>query len=268
MAIARAGWWTILATIFVTGFANPASFAKPGSDGPGRPHDRKSGRFDEHRGDVGVQEGAEAVADSGGGVRDHAGGHPEVGGDEYSGLVAHGTGLQVAQINGDNWAITARGFDGQYSNKLLVLIDGRTAYSPILSGVYWNAEDVPLHTIERIEVIRGPGAAVWGANAVNGVINITTFKASSTQGGLLSAGVGSYEQGFGSLRYGGTIGNETAYRVVAGGFNRGRLRVSTGRMAKTIGIAFMEAFAWLQKPHRKIPLRWRATLSRQARGSW
>jgi len=177
-------------------------------------------------------------------------------------------GLQVAQINGDNWAITARGFDGQYSNKLLVLIDGRTAYSPILSGVYWNAEDVPLHTIERIEVIRGPGAAVWGANAVNGVINITTFKASSTQGGLLSAGVGSYEQGFGSLRYGGTIGNETAYRVVAGGFNRGRLRVSTGRMAKTIGIAFMEAFAWLQKPHRKIPLRWRATLSRQARGSW
>jgi hypothetical protein len=182
MAIARAGWWTILATIFVTGFANPASFAKPGSNGPGRPHDRKSGRFDEHRGDVGVQEGAEAVADSGGGVRDHAGGHPEVGGDEYSGLVAHGTGLQVAQINGDNWAITARGFDGQYSNKLLVLIDGRTAYSPILSGVYWNAEDVPLHTIERIEVIRGPGAAVWGANAVNGVINITTFKASSTQG--------------------------------------------------------------------------------------
>lgn len=101
-------------------------------------------------------------------------------------------GLQVAQINGDNWAITARGFDGQYSNKLLVLIDGRTAYSPILSGVYWNAEEVPLPTIERIEVIRGPGAAVWGANAVNGVINITTLKASSTQGGLLTAGVGSY----------------------------------------------------------------------------
>jgi iron complex outermembrane receptor protein len=138
-------------------------------------------------------------------------------------------GLQVAQINGDNWAITARGFDGQYSNKLLVLIDGRTAYSPILSGVYWNAEDVPLHTIERIEVIRGPGAAVWGANAVNGVINITTFKAGSTQGGLLSAGVGSYEQGFGSLRYGGTIGNETAYRVVAGGFNRGPLTSLDGQ---------------------------------------
>ena len=129
-------------------------------------------------------------------------------------------GLQVARID---WAITAGGFDGQYSNKLLVLIDGRTAYSPILSGVYWNAEDVPLHTIERIEVIRGLGAAVWGANAVNGVINITTFKASSTQGGLLSAGVGTYEQGFGSLRYGGTIGNEKAYRVVAGGFNRGPL---------------------------------------------
>src|ERR1700693_4000708 len=88
-------------------------------------------------------------------------------------------GLQVAQINGDNWAITARGFDGQYSNKLLVLIDGRTAYSPIFSGVYWNAQGVPLDTIERVEVIRGPGAAGCGANAVNGVINIITFKANT-----------------------------------------------------------------------------------------
>jgi iron complex outermembrane recepter protein len=130
-------------------------------------------------------------------------------------------GLQVAQINSDNWAITARGFDGQYSNKLLVLIDGRTVYSPIFSGVYWNAQDVPLDTIERMEVIRGPGAAVWGANAVNGVINIITFKASSTQGGLVTGGGGSYEQGFGGVRYGGKIGSGAAYRVDAGGFDRG-----------------------------------------------
>jgi iron complex outermembrane recepter protein len=130
-------------------------------------------------------------------------------------------GLQVAQINGDNWAITARGFDGQYSNKLLVLIDGRTAYSPIFSGVYWNAQGVPLDTIERVEVIRGPGAAVWGANAVNGVINIITFKANSTQGGLVTGGAGTYDQGFGSVRYGGKIGGEAAYRVDAGGLNRG-----------------------------------------------
>src|SRR5208282_3037427 len=91
-------------------------------------------------------------------------------------------GMQVAQINSSTWAITARGFDGQYTNKLLVLIDGRTVYSPVFSGVFWDAEEIPLETIERIEVIRGPGATVWGANAVNGVINIITKSARDTQG--------------------------------------------------------------------------------------
>src|SRR6202035_2759192 len=86
-------------------------------------------------------------------------------------------GLEVAQINPSTWAISARGFDGQYSNKLLVLIDGRTVYTPIFSGVYWDAQDVPLDLIERIEIIRGPGAAIWGANAVNGVINIISKNA-------------------------------------------------------------------------------------------
>ncbi len=83
-------------------------------------------------------------------------------------------GLDVAQINPGVWAISARGFNGQYSTTLLVLIDGRTVYTPTFSGVFWDAQDVPLDLIERIEIIRGPGAAVWGANAVNGVINIIT----------------------------------------------------------------------------------------------
>src|ERR1022692_2432134 len=80
-------------------------------------------------------------------------------------------GVEVAQINSSQWAISVRGFNGQYSNKLLVLVDGRTVYSPMLSGVFWDALDVTLDNIDRIEVIRGPGATVWGANAVNGVIN-------------------------------------------------------------------------------------------------
>src|SRR6202047_3544579 len=83
-------------------------------------------------------------------------------------------GLDVAQINANTWAITARGFNLQFANKLLVLIDGRAVYTPLFGGVNWDVQDVPLEDIDRIEVIRGPGGALWGANAVNGVINIIT----------------------------------------------------------------------------------------------
>jgi len=132
-------------------------------------------------------------------------------------------GLQVAQINGSTWAITTRGFDGQYSNKLLVLLDGRTVYSPIFSGIFWDAQNPPLENIERIEVIRGPGATVWGANAVNGVINIITKKAADTQGGLVTGGGGTSNQAFGTARYGGKIGSAGAYRVFGGGSSHGHL---------------------------------------------
>ena len=112
-------------------------------------------------------------------------------------------GMDVEQINANTWAISARGFNEQFSNKLLVLIDGRAVYTPLLGGVNWDTQDVPLEDIDRIEVIRGPGATVWGANAVNGVINIVTKSARDTQGGLVSGAGGSDGQAYGVARYGG-----------------------------------------------------------------
>lgn len=129
-------------------------------------------------------------------------------------------GIEVAQINANSWSITARGFNGRYANKLLVLMDGRTVYTPLFSGVFWNLQDTLLEDIERIEVIRGPGAVMWGANAVNGVINIITKKAKDTQGNLLVAGGGNQEQGFAGYRYGGQLGEEGNYRVYAKTFER------------------------------------------------
>jgi len=124
-------------------------------------------------------------------------------------------GLDVAQISANTWAISARGFNLQFANKLLVLIDGRAVYTPLFGGVDWDTQDVPLEDIERIEVIRGPGGAVWGANAVNGVINIITKKAADTHGGLLVAGGGNIDQEFGTAQYGGNAGKESDYRVFA-----------------------------------------------------
>jgi iron complex outermembrane recepter protein len=129
-------------------------------------------------------------------------------------------GLQVARIDANKWAITARGFNGRFANKLLVLMDGRSLYTPLFSGVCWDVQDPMLEDVERIEVIRGPGATLWGANAVNGVINIITKKAEQTQGGLLTAGGGSEERGFGSVRFGSQIGDRTFYRVYGKYFDR------------------------------------------------
>jgi iron complex outermembrane receptor protein len=124
-------------------------------------------------------------------------------------------GLDVAQIDANTWAISARGFNLQFADKLLVLIDGRAVYSPLFGGVTWDTQDVPFEDIDRIEVIRGPGGTAWGSNAVNGVINIITKKAADTRGGLVAAGDGNIEQGFGTVQYGGEAGTKTDYRVYA-----------------------------------------------------
>jgi iron complex outermembrane recepter protein len=130
-------------------------------------------------------------------------------------------GLQVARIDSNKWAITSRGFNNFLANKLLVLMDGRAVYQPLFAGVYWNLQDTMLEDIERIEVIRGPGATLWGANAVNGVINIITKSAKETQGGLVTAGIGTDEKSFGGLRYGAKVADETYVRGYAKYFDRG-----------------------------------------------
>ena len=139
-------------------------------------------------------------------------------------------GLEVAQVNSNTWAITARGFNSAYANKMLVLIDGRSVYNPDFSGVFWNMEDVLLEDVERIEVIRGPGGTLWGANAVNGVINVITKNAKDTQGVYLMAGGGSHERMLDAFRYGGQIGEDLHYRVYGKYFDRGPGLDPTGQI--------------------------------------
>src|SRR5438477_9130115 len=115
-------------------------------------------------------------------------------------------GMEVARVDAHNWAISARGFNDLFANKLLVLMDGRSLYTPLFSGVYWDTQDTLLEDIDRVEVIRGPGATLWGANAVNGVINIITRDASNTQKGILTADTGNELRGSGAARFGGKFG--------------------------------------------------------------
>ncbi|MCK5830543.1 MAG: TonB-dependent receptor [Methylococcales bacterium] len=130
-------------------------------------------------------------------------------------------GIDVARIDANKWAVSARGFNGRFANKLLVLIDGRNTYTHAFSGVYWENLDVMLEDVERIEIIRGPGATLWGANAVNGVINVITKNSADTQGGLLVAGGGTEMQGFGAFRYGTKLNSDTTARAYIKGFKWG-----------------------------------------------
>jgi iron complex outermembrane recepter protein len=140
-------------------------------------------------------------------------------------------GIEVARIDGTKWAVSARGFNGRLANKLLVLIDGRSVYSPETSGVYWEVQDLLLADIERIEVIRGPGGTMWGANAVNGVINIITKHTQDTRGGVVTVGSGSEERAFTSFRYGGNLGEAASYRLYGKYVNRSALVDAYGRRA-------------------------------------
>ncbi len=137
-------------------------------------------------------------------------------------------GLHVARMDANRWSISARGFNSQFANKMLVLIDGRTVYTPFFSGVFWDTQNVVLEDVERIEVVRGPGAALWGANAVNGVINVITKSAHDTQGTMLVGGAGSELSTMATARHGSTFGEDGAWRVYGHGFDRDNLQTSAG----------------------------------------
>ncbi len=137
-------------------------------------------------------------------------------------------GMHVYQIDANKVAVSARGFASRFSNKMLVMVDGRTVYSPMFSGVFWDTQDLMLEDIERIEIIRGPGGTLWGANAVNGIINIISKDTADSQGALVEAELGSYEQGLLSARYGGWLNERTAYRVYGKFSNRGNFPAVSG----------------------------------------
>jgi iron complex outermembrane receptor protein len=145
--------------------------------------------------------------------------------------------LDVAQADANQWAISARGFNATLANRMLVLIDGRTVYTPLFSGTFWEAQDVMLEDIDRIEVISGPGATLWGANAVNGVINIITRRAGDTQGTLASVQAGTAQQDA-SARHGGSLGGPIAggrYRVYGRSVRRENTELSSGSLLPDTG---------------------------------
>ncbi|MEQ8585004.1 MAG: TonB-dependent receptor [Thalassobaculaceae bacterium] len=124
-------------------------------------------------------------------------------------------GVNVARINANSWAISIRGLRSRFGNKLLIMIDGRSVYSPLFSGIFWDRNNIPIDDIDRIEVVRGPGGTLWGANAVNGVINIITRHSGDTQGRTVEASVGTEERGSLMIRQGDTIGDTATYRLSA-----------------------------------------------------
>jgi iron complex outermembrane receptor protein len=143
-------------------------------------------------------------------------------------------GVQVAQIDANKWAVSARGFNNRFANKMLVMIDNRTVYNQLYSGVFWDTADVLLEDVERIEVVRGPGATLWGANAVNGVINIVTRKAGDTHGAMVLAEAGRVDQE-GAVRYGGHWGPSADYRIYTKYLHRSPLLAQDGSSSEDWG---------------------------------
>ncbi len=129
-------------------------------------------------------------------------------------------GVNVARINSSQWAVSMRGFSNRFSNKLLVMMDGRSIYTPLFAGVFWDVQNTFMDDVDRIEVVRGPGGTLWGANAVNGVINVISKSAKDTQGGLAYAGGGTEERVNAGVRYGGKLGDDVHYRVYGRYFER------------------------------------------------
>ncbi len=139
--------------------------------------------------------------------------------------------LQVSQLSSYSWVIGARGFNGDFANKLLVMIDGRSVYTPLFAGVLWDAQNTLLEDVDRIEVVSGPGGSLWGANAVNGVINVSTKSARDTQGTYLTAAAGSALEASAAVRYGGRSGDKLYYRVYGQYADRDNTTLANGQPA-------------------------------------
>jgi iron complex outermembrane receptor protein len=137
-------------------------------------------------------------------------------------------GLEVAQVDSSKWAVSSRGFNGLFANKMLVMINGRSIYTPLFAGVFWDVQDLLLEDVDRIEVVRGPGATLWGSNAVNGVVNIITKPAGKTEGTFVETGVGTEDRGSIGVSYGGAAGGSTRYRVFGKGFYRDASTLGSG----------------------------------------
>ena len=170
-------------------------------------------------------------------------------------------GMDVASVNASQTAVSARGFNSLYANKLLVLVDGRTIYSPMFAGVFWDQQQVMLDDVDRIEVIRGPGATIWGANAVNGVINVVTRDARETQGGLLYGGGGDVPQTLAGARYGGQIGEHTYYRVYGSEQSRNDYRLSNGGAAHDSGSSQQGGFRLDHYPTADTHATWQSEVT-------
>ncbi len=140
-------------------------------------------------------------------------------------------GTFVGRMNSHRYAVSIRGFADEFANKLLVMQDGRSLYTPHFSGTFWDVQDTFLDDIDQIEVVRGPGGAAWGVNAVNGVVNVLTKSAEKTQGLLVTGGGGTEEMALGGVRYGGRAGEHTYYRVFGQAFQRGDTKLANGESA-------------------------------------
>lgn len=181
-------------------------------------------------------------------------------------VLAMAPGLEVARIGNNRWAVSARGSNGRFANKLQVLKDGRSVYSPLFSGVFWEAEDTVLEDIERIEIIRGPNAAMWGSNAVNGTINIISRKARDTQGGLVAAATGSEDRHNLSARYGIALGDAGHLRVYGKSLDRRAGYKPDGSRATDWGEAGLAGFRadWLLSSGNRLSLNGEAYRDRNA----
>ncbi|TDU63189.1 iron complex outermembrane receptor protein [Prosthecobacter fusiformis] len=167
-------------------------------------------------------------------------------------------GMNVGAVNSGQYAISARGFNTVFANKMLVLVDGRAAYSSLFAGVFWDLQQQMLEDLEKIEVIRGPGAAVWGANAMNGVINVVSRSARETQGSLIYLGGGNVHQTLAGGRYGGMISEDVYYRIFASTQSNDDYRLANGRSAEDAWMSWHGGFRVDQYADGDTQLTWQA----------